>query len=221
MAMEALRINLDDGKEKTTVEKDKVIITICRTCGSQGQNVGDKIAERLHVKCYNREILTEAIRRNGMSEAVAEEYYSSMKSSFLGNLTERIRVEGKDSPAFAMAMQLYKKEYEIINEIADRESCVFVGRYAYYALRNRAHLVSVFLDAPLEYRVQNVMQMYALCRERAEEFVRNEDVFRSSYYNGFTDLEWGDRNNYNLFLDVKETGIDKCVTRILEYIQEH
>lgn len=203
------------------MDESKVIVTIGRNFGSRGREVAVKLADQMNIKCYDRNILTESIKRNGMSEDLVREYDENPRNSYLRNMVDGIREYGKDSPAFSVSVQLYVKQFEIISEIAEKESCIFLGRCADYVLRNRDNLVKVYLHAPLEIRIQNIMDKYGFRKERAEEYIKKQDEIRANYYDYYTHHKWGDKKNYDLILNTYELGIDNCVNEILNYIHGH
>lgn len=43
-----------------------LVITIGRQCGSGGRKIGETVAERLGVKCYDKELLSLAAKHSGL-----------------------------------------------------------------------------------------------------------------------------------------------------------
>ena len=107
--------------------------------------------------------------------------------------------------------ELYRVQKEIIHDMAAKSPCVIIGRGADYILRNNDKLLSVFVIADKETKVENVTAHYNLDRESALELMKKTDKQRKNYYNAYTDYKWGDITNYNMVLDRSKFGIDGCV----------
>ena len=65
---------------------DKLIITIGRECGSGGRHIGQKLAEEMGVKCYDKELLTLAAKKSGLCRELFETHDEKPTSSFLYSL---------------------------------------------------------------------------------------------------------------------------------------
>ena len=86
---------------------------------------------------------------------------------------------------------------KVINMIADKGSCVIVGRAADYVLRDRDNIVRIFIHAPKDYRTTKVMEMYGDTKEQAARSVARSDAARSAYYKNISGRKWGDPRNYD------------------------
>ena len=106
----------------------------------------------------------------------------------------------------------------VIKEIARKGNCVIVGRAADYILREDDHLVKIFLYAPLEYRINKVMEIYNDSREDAIKYIDKSDYSRKSYYEVISNRTWGDKSNYDLCLDCK-LGNETIKNLICNYVK--
>ena len=88
-------------------------------------------------------------------------------------------------------------------EIAKKGNCVIVGRATDYILKEDEKLVRIFLYAPLEYRLNKVMEIYHDSHEDALRYIHKSDHSRKSYYEVISNKTWGDKSNYDLCLDCK------------------
>ena len=98
-----------------------------------------------------------------------------------------------------------------IEELAAKESCVIVGRCADYILKDKADLLKVFIHADIEKRAKRIVEVYGESDESPEKRLLDKDKRRKAFYQFYTDLEWGNVNNYHLALDSGEIGIEKCI----------
>jgi cytidylate kinase len=101
--------------------------------------------------------------------------------------------------------------------IAQKGSCVIVGRAADYVLRDEENLVRVFIYAPEEFRINRIMESYGDSRKDAIKNIRRSDEARSVYYEKISGLTWGDRRNYDLMIN-SSMGLERSADMICEYI---
>lgn len=193
-----------------------LVIAIGREYGSGGREIGEKVARHLGIKWYDKEILTASAKNSGFTEAIFEEHDETAHNSLLYSLATGVfPLAANIQP---LSDQLYLELFSTIREIADRESCVFIGRCSDYALRNRENVISIFVHAPLSDRIQRICHRNQVGEAKAKDMIRKTDRARASYYNYYTDRKWGDMRNYDLTFDTSKLGIDGSVGLILNYI---
>jgi len=160
----------------------KTIITISREYGSGGLEAGKKLAEKLNIPLYNRELLTLIAKESGLSEKKADEAQSD------------------DIP--------FSIQAEIIRKTAQTGPCVLVGCCADYVLRDEKNVFNVFIYADKFHRMDRIVQKYRMEPEQAANYIIKKDKERALYYNLNTSLKWGDPENYHLNLDSAATDTD-------------
>ena len=181
------------------------VVTIARQYGSGGREIGLRVAEKLGVKCYDKELLDRAA-----------------KNSFLYSLVMDTYSFGYSSAAFTdmpINHKVFLAQFDAIKKIASEESCVMVGRCADYALSEHPGAISVFIHADLDKRIDRISRKYELSAAQAKDRIQKTDKQRSSYYNYYTSKKWGDANSYHLCLDSGILGIEGCVEMILKAIE--
>lgn len=193
------------------------IVTIGRESGSGGLEVGRKLAGLLGVKCYDKEILTEAAKSSGFAEQVFKEYDESSNKNMLFAWTSGFSSIGYSMP---LSTQIYLAQFQTIREMAAQGPAVFVGRCSDYVLKDLGYnLINIFVHAPLEVRIQRVMARNSISQEEAVESVHKTDKERASYYNYYTDHKWGRIENYDMVIDSSKITIDQTVKLIADYIK--
>ena len=80
---------------------DNLIITIGRQCGSGGKMIGTMLAERMGVKCYDKELLALAAKHSGLCQELFEKHDERPTSSFLYSLVMDSYSMGYTSSGFA------------------------------------------------------------------------------------------------------------------------
>ena len=119
------------------------------------------------------------------------------------------------SPPAAIPDQINAYQTELIRELAEKESCVIVGRCADSVLRDREDCFHVFIFGALRDRTNRVVAEHGIDAKAAEGHVKNRDKKRAAYYKHITDKVWGMSSNYDLCLNSSKLGIDRCVELIL------
>lgn len=197
------------------------IYTIGRELGSGGKDIGVALAKRLGIKCYDKELLAEAAKESGFCAEIFENHDEKPTNSFLYSLVMDTYSVGAFSTTPFLDMPLNHKvflaQFDTIKKIAEKESCVMVGRCADYALADMPGCVSVFIHADLDYRVQGISKKLNLTVNKAKDLIQKTDKQRASYYNYYTSKKWGDARSYDLTLDSSRIGIEGCVDMILGY----
>ena len=182
----------------------KYIITIGRQYGSGGRMIGKKLAEALGISFYNREIIELAAQKSGMSEEAFEKVDETAASSLLYSIATGAYMFGNYvSPQVDLPLndKLFILQSEIIKSIANKESCVIVGRCADYILKDRKDVVNVFIHASKEVRKERAINEYGITMNKADNYLAKIDKKRSTYYNYYTGEKWGYSTNYHLCLD--------------------
>lgn len=197
------------------------VYTIGREFGSLGLMVGQKLAERLGIKCYDKELLQQAAKESGFCEEILANHDEKPTSSFFYSLVMDTYSASSYATAPFLDMPLNHKvflaQFDAIKSIAEKESCVIVGRCADYALADNPNCISVFIRADLEDRIRKVSKYNDLSENKARELCLKTDKQRASYYNYYTCKKWGDASSYDLCLNTSKISVDQCVDVILAY----
>lgn len=193
----------------------KKIITISREFGSGGRTIGRQVAEKLGVSFYDKELIEQVAAKSGLAEKFIEEQgeYSPAQNRFAYAFV------GRSINGMSVDDYLWSVQRKIILEIAERGSCVIVGRCADYILRDREDVLNVFVHADKQKRAERIVKLYGESSKAPEKRLMEKDKKRAINYKYYTEQEWGKAKNYHLSLDSGEFGIEKCVEIITELAQ--
>lgn len=196
------------------------VITIGRQFGSNGREIGKRLAEKLGIPFYDKEILGETAKNSGLSENILKSLDEKPTKSFLYSLVMDPYSYGFSNSGYQtnLNQQAFQATYDTIKKIGEQGPCVIVGRCADYALRHNKKLVRVFIYAPLEKRIETVSKRFGLTEEKAKSQINKEDKGRASYYNYYTSKKWGDMNSYDICINSGLMDIDKTVDYLVDYI---
>lgn len=191
----------------------KVIITISRTFGSGGHDIGEKLAKELEIPFYDKNLLKLMSDKTGISEEGLENADEKLLDRFTDSYSIAI---GQD---YGTNVYLYKVQKKLIHELAEKGSCVIVGRLADWILKGNPDLFRVFIMAPEEYRVSRIMEKENVTERQAEKLIRQVDKLRRNYYSFFTDGKWDSIESKDIVINSALKGIDGTV-EILKAVVE-
>lgn len=195
----------------------KRIITVSREFGSGGHTIARAVADRLGYAFYDNSLITEVARKSGLSEEFIREHeeYASHSNSFL----YQIAMSTVGSLGYPSVYQkLYEAQTHVIEEIAERENCVIVGRCADYILRDREDTLHVFIHADIPHRSAHILSHYGETDKTPAQRIKDKDSRRRNYYRFHTDRDWGVCRNYHLTLDSGILGEELCADLILRAV---
>ena len=181
--------------------KNNLIISISREHGTNGKEIGRLVANQLKIPFYDKEEIKEFAIKNNIvnSNSSDEEIYDNFLSL--------------DASKDAIINQS-----NVIIKIANNSDAVIIGRAADYILKDNKNVVKVFIYAPMDYKVKNVMKNYGDDEKQAKIHILNSDESRSNYYSAIANKVWGDKNNYDLCIDAKIEN-ENVVKIICDYVK--
>lgn len=187
-------------------------ITIEREYGSGGTEIARKLAERVGIPCYGREILEAVAEQYGVSASDIERYEEGVTGSFLYSVYMMAQTAKGSSDMLTKEGHLYVAEQEAIRRLAKNGSCIFVGHCAQEALKDERGAVSVFIrSTDDEEKKKRIVEDYGVDISEADRVRRKFDKKRSNYYYANTLRHWDDMKNYTVVLDSAALGTDTCV----------
>ena len=157
--------NIRNKKVDTNINNNKnkhIIITLSREYGSGGRYIGKLVAEKLGIKLYDKEFITEIAEETGLSEEYIKENEQKRENLSILNNGYYFGLNNAD--------ELFIKESKLIKKVADEESCVIVGRCADYILRNREDVLKIFVYSNMENKIERATKFYGLNKESAKKF---------------------------------------------------
>ncbi len=199
------------------------IITIGRQFGSAGREIGEKVAEALGIKCYDKELLSRAAKESGFCEEMIQNHDERPTNSFLYNLVMDTYSFGYNASSFVdmpISHKVFLAQFDTIKKLADEESCVIVGRCADYALAEYKNSIHLFIYGEEECKIKRIMEKYQLTEAKAKEMMVKKDKQRQSYYNYYSSKKWGRADSYDLCINSSVLGVDGTVRLILQYIED-
>ena len=166
------------------------VITIGREYGSGGRYIASELAKKLNVNFYDGKLLEKVAEKAGFSLDYVQSNDEKKDNYFFGyNMFS--------SEVMSAAQRVATEQFKVIEHLAQTESCVIVGRCSNYILRDHNNVVNVFIYAQMKEKI---------------------DKQRASYFNFFTNMKWGRRENYDLCIN-SSIGIEECTDLIIQYLK--
>lgn len=203
-------------------DKDKLIITLGRQTGSGGRKIGKILAEKLGVKCYDKELLDRAAKESGLCKELLEHNDEKPTNSFLYSLVMDTYSLGYSSSPYVdmpINQKIFLAQFDSIRSLAKSESCIIVGRCADYALAGVPGVVTVFICGDEEDKLLRIQESNGVGADKAREIMLKTDKRRSSYYNYYSNKRWGDSRSYDLCLNSSRLGLEGTAEMILDFAE--
>ncbi len=197
---------------------EKFTVCISRQFGSGGHEIGRKLADKLGVNFYDRELLTRIAKDSGMSEKLVSYYDELPSKSLLFSLAmDAYPMSFTEMP---INQKVFQAQVDTIKKIAENESCVIIGRCADSILSDTNRVVSIFIHADMNAKLARVVEREGLDKEKAKDKIIKTDKKRASFYNFYSvDKKWGEAFSHDLTLDSGKIGIDNCVDLLYNYLK--
>ena len=204
---------------ETGNEQEHFVVTFARGFGSGGKEIASKLARELGIHCYENRILTLASQMSGLDEEIFREVDEKIRNkggfaSFLRGLPKAKSYIARNEK-FVSDDKLFEYQSKIIENLAETESCVIVGKCADYVLRGNPRVVSVYVEAPRAFCLKRTMEKMGVTADVAASTITQTDKFRADYYAYYTGGNyWTNPVNYDITLNSEKVGIDGCVEMI-------
>lgn len=198
----------------------KIVITIARSYGSGGRTLGKLLARDLGIACYDRELLRMASDDSGINEALFGEVDEKKKVSlFKSTKPYTGRILPPESDGFVSDDNLFSLQAKIIKELAERESCIIIGRCADYILKDREDVLRLFFYAPLKDCLVRAHELSGESEKELLKKIQRIDKYRADYYKYYTGNDWNDTRNYDFCLNTSSMSYEKLIDVVKSYIQ--
>lgn len=203
---------------------ENYVVTFARGFGTGGKEIAAKLAKSLSIHCYENRILTLASQLSGLDEGIFEEVNEKVRSrggfsSFMRGLPKARHYISRNE-AFVSDDTLFGYQKKIIEDLAETESCIIVGKCADWILREKSNVVSIYIEAPRDFCVSRTMEHMGVTKETANATIEHTDRYRADYYAYYTGGNyWTNPVNYDMTLNSERVGVEECVTLIRNYLE--
>lgn len=200
------------------------IITINRESGSGGRDIAYRLGDLLGLKVYDKAVL----------EAVAEKYKLSLqeieriraeKLNFWDDFCQFYRQFGAAGNSYqaenkkVTSRELFYAEAEIMRNLAQQESCIFVGRSGFHVFKDNPGAIRIFIMADREVRIERFAQREGIDKETAAKLIDETDKARENYTKTFAGTSRYDARNYDFTINVSPFTTESVAALLAENIR--
>ena len=198
---------------------EKTIITISREFGSGGRTIGHMIADKLGIPFYDKELVDQIALESGFAPNYVEEHgeHSPGRSLFSYAFAPQ-GVPGVMN-GLSTADFLWNVQCNVILQLAEKGSCVIVGRNADYILKDHPEALHVYVFADVPYRAERIVRLYGGSEKTPEQRLAEKDKRRRVNYQHYTGRTWGQAQNYDICLDTGVLGIEQCADIVVKIVE--
>lgn len=200
---------IDDTSTDNKLEKH-VVITISREYGSGGRYIGRLIADILGIKLYDKDFVIKLAEETGLSEKYIEN--NEQKLNVMENLNNGYYF------GLNNADELFVEESKMIKELAQKESCVIIGRCADAILKDREDVIKIFIYSNMEDQIKRATKYYGIEQQKAKAEIERIDKLKANHYKHYTGNTWKNFENYDFCINSDTLGVEKTAKMISEAI---
>jgi cytidylate kinase len=194
------------------MNRDHLIITIGCEYGAGGPQIGKMLSGKLGIEYYDRDLVDKVVEQLGVERGLVEE--ADKKKSVTYSFETSL------GPRYAnLTNRVIYTQSEVIHKMAEKSSCVIIGRSANYILRDRDDVLNVFIYAPKDVRVKSIMEQEHVKEDKAEEIINYNDEMNHSRHKYITGTYRGDRAGRDIMIDSSLLGWDKTAKYLLVLIE--
>lgn len=190
------------------------VVAIGREFGAQGCDIAEKLAEKLGVKLYDRQLVEEAAKKLEMDEHTVQKA-DEVSAKDIEGLKTTYGVGN-----FYLSTQVLDAQADIIERVAQNELCIIMGRCADYILKDRDDCLKIYIYAPFDVRTKHIAEKYDMSMFSAKRLVRQMDEKRDTYYKYVTGNRRGEHDGKDAMFDSSIMGVDGTVDMLLEMINK-
>ncbi|MCD8357491.1 MAG: cytidylate kinase-like family protein [Clostridia bacterium] len=172
------------------------------------------IAEKLQIPYYDSELLEETAKASGVSRKYLESLDEKPVQS--GAIYRSVGFGTVEYTKFEQSARIAQQE--IVEMIAGNGSCVIVGRRADQVLREKYKVISIFISASKQSRIQHIAARDSVSEKDALRKLSKVDKERAAYYNQNSERKWGYAETYDVCFNSDMLGMEATANAIVTIV---
>lgn len=185
----------------------KYLVTIARQFGSMGRPIAMKLSEILGIEFYDRDIVDKAAEKLNLPVSIVDENEESAKEVFKNNYS-RMQFPLGCQKSTDVQDKIFEAQKNIINFLAERESCIIVGRCGDFILSEKENGIHIYIYAPYETRLKHCTNELGLSMDEGKRMIKKVDEAREAYHLQYAGFKPDDYNHKDLMIDSSLLGVD-------------
>lgn len=191
----------------------KYIITISREFGSMGRPIAEKLAGYLGIEFYDRDIVEQTAKNLSLPVSVVSEKDETIKTHFF-NMGYPLGTESAEQQD-----AIFQEQTEIIRNLADKGSCIIVGRCADYIFENEKNCLRIHIYSSFEDRFRNCVDMLNMDPISARKMIKKVDRARKAYHMHYAGYAPGDKDHLDLLINSAQFGVSGTAQALAEIVK--
>ncbi|MGQ9508004.1 MAG: cytidylate kinase-like family protein [Thermodesulfobacteriota bacterium] len=177
------------------------ILTIARKYGSGGREIGRAIADQLNYEYIDRGRILEDMKVEG------KQWEESMKTF------------DENFPTLWERYDWYYRGFVALNQsyflnYALKDNVIIMGRGGNFLLKGIPYVLSVRIIAPIEKRIEKIMEREGVNRESAMWLIENVDREMAKAIYLIYGKDWDNQAEYDMVFDTSIKSTDEIITTI-------
>ena len=197
--------------------KSKYVVTITRQFGSLGRPIAKRMSEILDIGYYDRDLVDEAAKKLKLPVSVVDKEEESAKKVPLNPLTRMKYPLGKGTSDTQDA--IFEAQQNIIQFLAEKETCIIVGRCSDFILEEMKNAMHIYIYAPYDVRVQQSVDNLKMDIQEARQMIVDVDEARDSYHMHYAGYLPDDKNHKDIMIDSSFLGVEKTAQFLAEAVR--
>ncbi|MGN0313585.1 MAG: AAA family ATPase [Fusicatenibacter sp.] len=188
------------------MSKSKYVVTITRQFGSLGRPIARKMSEKLGIEYYDRDIVDQAAKKLNLPISVVNEEEETAKKVTVNPFSRMMYPLGKGTST--KQDEIFQAQQNIIRFLAEKDTCVIVGRCSDFILSEMENAVHIYIYAPYEVRVEHCVKDLNMEINEARRMIVAVDEARDSYHMQYAGYKPDDKNHKDILIDSSFLGVD-------------
>ena len=197
--------------------KSKYVVTITRQFGSLGRPIAKRMSEILDIGYYDRDLVDEAAKKLKLAVSVVDKEEESAKKVPLNPFTRMKYPLGKGTSDTQDA--IFEAQQNIIQFLAEKETCIIVGRCSDFILEEMKNAMHIYIYAPYDVRVQQSVDNLKMDIQEARQMIVDVDEARDSYHMHYAGYLPDDKNHKDIMIDSSFLGVEKTAQFLAEAVR--
>lgn len=199
------------------MSKSKYVVTITRQFGSLGRPIAKRMSELLGIEYYDRDLVDQAAKTLNLPESVVDEAEESAEAVAPFYLRRMQFPLGKGTST--RQDEIFAAQQNIIKFLAEKETCIIVGRCSDFILEEMKNAVHIFIYAPYEKRVENCVNNLKMEINEARKLIVSVDEARDSYHMNYAGYYPNDEKHKDIMIDSSLLGEEGTAEYLAELIR--
>lgn len=193
---------------------EKFVVTIARQFGSLGRPIAKLISEELGIEYYDRDIVEMTSKNLNLPVSAISNEEESAKSAFF-NMNYPLGIGTTN-----VQDSIFDAQRKIILNLAERESCIIVGRCADHILKDCKNIINIFIYAPYEARLVNCVERLNMGPDEAKKMIASVDKVRESYHKHYCGYSMSDKDYKDIMIDSSLLGVEGTCNILTDVIRK-